>query len=197
VISIVENGVLKGYIAFQPSVFDGVEAYGIEEICADSKVTSAKLIDQLIDRSAKDKIDFVFMKKTAELYDDVLSQKGFVSFVESVIMVVLLNPKELLLALSDESENGKTLELIIKGFDPVKVKIGQKGIKVVEDAVTDFTVSMDSKTFLRLFFGEASFLREFVRRRIRVKGMLNLHVIRRFFNLIRQGKVYIPYGDWV
>jgi len=112
-------------------------------------------------------------------------------------MVALLNPKDILSALSEETEDGKILMLLIKGFDPVTVKVGTKGIMVATNEKPDLTVSTDSKTFIRLLFGKTSLTKEFLRRRIALSNILDWTTASHFFNLIKHDKWYIPMGDWV
>ena len=112
-------------------------------------------------------------------------------------MIALLNPKELLMALSGRIENGKVLNLLIEGFDPVTVKVGEEGFMVVKEKEPDLTVSTDVRTFLGLFFGRTSLLKEFLRKRITISGILNWRTANHFFSLIKQDKWHIPMGDWV
>jgi putative sterol carrier protein len=196
-VTVESNGRLKGYAAFILVNFDEVRAYDVREISAEDENTLVQLIDQIADRGCKDEVDFIFVKRCDEPFNEVFSKKGFSSFIESVIMIALFDPEKLLSALSEKVENGKALRLIIKGFDPINVKVGEKGIMLVKEAKPDLTVSIDSKTFLKLFFGRASFMSEFLRRRIALDGILSLGAARSFFRIIKEPKWYIPMGDWV
>lgn len=195
--TVVKDRRLKGYAAYFLVNFEQVRAYDIREICAVDKETLAQLVEQIVDKSVKDNVDFIFLKWFEGAHKDVLAKKGFLSFSEAVIMTALFNPKELLSTLSEEIGKGKVLKLLIKGFDAVTVKVGEKGIMVVQEDISDLTVSTDSKTFLRLFFGRTSFLKEFLKRRVTLSNILNWTTANRFFNLIKQDKLHIPMGDWV
>lgn len=194
--AVTKNGELKGYAAYYLINFEEARAYDVREICAEDEKILAQLLDQIADRSVKDSVDFVFIRKREDPYRDMYAKRGFLSFLESVIMIALLNPRELLSALSEEIEKGKVLKLLIEGFDPITVKVGEKGIIVVKENRSDLTVSTNSETFLRLFFGRTSFLKEFLKRRVTLNNILNWTTANRFFNLIKQDNWHIPMGDW-
>jgi len=192
-----KDGRLKGYAVFGLVNFEQIRAYEVREICAEDEDTEGQLIDQIVNQSVQDNVDFVFVKRCEEPYESVFTKKGFASFVESAVMITLFDPRQLLLTLSERIEKGKVLAMQIAGFDPIIVKVGQNGIMVMDDGEPDLTVSTDSKTFLRLFFGRTSFLKEFLRKRISVSSILSLTVVNRFFKAVRHDKWYIPMGDWV
>ena len=195
--TVVRNERLKGYAAYYLVNSEQARAYDIREICAEDQDTLTELIDQIVEKSAKDNVDFIFVRRCKEPHENVFAKKRFFSFSESVIMIALFNPKDLLLTLSKRIETGKVINLIIKGFDPITVRVGEKGIMVVKKEKSDLTVSTDDKTFLRLFFGRTSFLKEFLRRRITIGSITNWTTANHFFNVLRQDKWYIPMGDWV
>jgi len=195
--TVVKNERLKGYAAYCLINFEQNRAYDIREICAEDQDTLTKLIDQIIEKSVEDNVDFIFLRRCEEPHKNVFVKKGFFSFSESVIMGALFNPEELLLALSTQIENGQILNLVIKGFTPVTVRVGKKGIMVVKKEKSDLTVSTDDKTFLRLFFSKTSFLKEFLRKRITISNVLQWTTVNHFFKIIRQDKWYIPMGDWI
>jgi len=195
--TVVKNERLKGYATYCIENYEQNRVYNIREICAEDQDTLTELIDLIVKKSVEDNVDFIFVRSCEETHQDVFPKKGFVSFSESVIMITLLDPKELLSALSKQIEQGKVLNLVIKGFDPITVRVGEKGIMVVKNEKPDSTVSTDAKTFLKLFFGRASFLGELLRRRITISGILNWTTANRFFGFIKQQKWHIPMGDWV
>lgn len=195
--TVVKNEQLKGYAAYCLINFEQNRAYDIREICAEDQDTLTELIDQIIEKSVEDNVDFVFLRRCEEPHKNVFVQKGFFSFSESVIMGALFNPEELLLALSTQIENGAVLNLVIEGFSPITVRVGEKGIMVVKNEKSDLTVSTDGKTFLRLFFGKTSFLKEFLRKRITISNVLQWMRVNHFFKTVKQDKWYIPMGDWV
>lgn len=195
--TVVKNERLKGYAAYYLTDFDNSRAYEVREICAEDEETLAQLIDHVIEKSVEDDVDFVFVRRGEEPYENVFAEKGFFSFPESVVMVILFKPRELLLALSRRIEKGDILHLLINGFDPVPIRVGEEGIMVVEEDEPDLVVSTDARTFLRLFFGRTSLLKEVLGRRIRIGGVLNWTTANHFFNLIKQDKWHIPMGDWV
>ena len=177
--------------------FEQVKAYDVRELCARDEIVLAQLIDEITAKGIKDNVDFIFLKRCEEPYNDLFVRKGFSPFLESVIMIALFDPKELLSSLSEPIENGQILELVIKGFAPISIKVGEKRITVIEAEKSDLIVSTDSKTFLRLFFGRTSFRREFIRRRIRVSSISGLGIANKLFKVIRHDEWYIPMGDWV
>jgi hypothetical protein len=195
--TVTKDGKLKGYAVFYVMNFDQVRAYDVREIIAEDEKTLTQLLDQISDKGMKDDVDFIFLKRCEEPYARVVNNKGFTAFVESVVMIALLDPQKLLSALSEKVENGKVLRLLINGSDQIDIKVGQKGIMLVNGEKPEFIVSTDSKTFLRLFFGRTSLLSEFLRRRAKLSGIRCLAIARRFFNIIQQSKWYIPMGDWV
>ena len=195
VITVVENNKLKGYVVYSLLIEDETKVCRVGEVLADSSATLIELVDRLIEKSMEKGADFIILRRCEEPYNDVFDKKRFLTFAESVIMVVLLDPRELLLSISEKVESGKVLNLVIDGFDPITVMVGKKRIMVVEDQRSGLTVSTDSKTFLRLFFGKTSFLKELFHRKI-VTNPVQLSTVSRFFNIIRVKKWYIPSGDW-
>lgn len=196
-VTVAKDGELKGYAAFLLVNLEQAKVYDVREIVAEDAEVLSQLIDQIVARSIKDNVDFIFARTCEDSYKKVYDKKGALSFPESVVMIALLNPRALLSALSQDTDGGKTLTLSIEGFDPVTIRVGTKGIAVVTDEKPDFSLSTDSKTFLRLFFGRTSFLKEFLRRRIALSNILNLTTASRFFSMVRHDKLYIPMGDWV
>lgn len=196
-VTVNRDGKLRGYAAFFLVNFEQVRAYDVREICAEDEATMSQLIDQVADKGLKDNVDFIFVKRCEEPYNEIFSKKGFSSFVESVIMIALFDPQKLLSTLSEKVENGKVLRLVIKGFDPVDIKVGEKKMMLVEEQKPDQILWIDCKTFLRIFFDKTSFLNEFLRRRAKLRGVLGLATVLRFFNIVKVRKWYIPMGDWV
>lgn len=195
VIVIRKNGLLRGYAVCSIEFDHQIKVCGVLEICADGRDSLVELIDRIIEKGVKEDVDFIFLRRCEEPFDEVFDKKRFLTFLESAIMVALFNPKELLLPLSEEIEHGKTLKLIIEGFDPIIVKVGRNRIMVMHDAEPDFTVRTDSKTFLRLCFGKESFMRQFLKRNVFIDRLTCLPTILRFFSIIRNKKWYIPTGD--
>jgi hypothetical protein len=198
-VKVVDDGVLKGYAVFTVLSHEKIKPCRIAEICADSPKTLRQLIDQIMDYSVKNGIDFIFLRKGEEPIDIVFDERGFTSFVECVIMSVLLDPYKLLLSMSDNLEGGRILELTIRGFRPILVEVGRRKIRVVEQGrrKPDLRVYTDSKTFLELFFGKTSFLKEYLKRKVTVNKTLSMSTAAHFFDIVRQEKSYIPLGDWV
>ena len=198
VLEIFQNGTLKGYAIYSEELlFDGVKVYRVLEICAESREVFAELINQLVERAVKEEVDFVYAKGIDKKFNDVLTERGFFSFLESVVMVTLLNPFELFSSLSEEVDPGKTLNIVIEGFDPILLRVGEKGIMVVANEKPDLTVTTDSKTFVRLFFGKTSFFKQLVKGKIGINPMSRLPTAMHFFGLIKQKSWYIPIGDWL
>ena len=195
--TVIKNGELKGYAAYYLISFEEARAYDIREICAEDEEVLTQLVDQVVDKGVKDNVDFIFFRRCEDPYKDMYVKKGFSSFSESVIMIALLDPQKLLSALSEKVENGKVLRLLINGFGQIDIKVGEKGIMLVDGEKPEFTVLTDGKTFLRLFFGKTSLLNEFFRRRVKLGGIQYLATAQHFFNIVKQSKWYIPMGDWV
>jgi len=196
IIKIVRDGVLRGFAVYSILNYDAIKACGILDLCADGKDVLVELIDKIIEKAVNSGVDFIFLRECEEPYDDAFDAKGFFYFMESVILAVLLNPRELLLALSERIHHGKVLKFVVEGFDPILVKVGKKGIRVIEGERSDLKVLTDSKTFLRLFFGQTSVLKEFLRGRITIDRIFSLSTLVRFFSIIKQRRWYIPSGDW-
>lgn len=196
-LTVVIDGTLKGYAIYSRVLLNGTKAYRVLDITTNERWVFEKLMNQIVENSIKEKIDFIYFKKCDEVYDDVLEKKGFMSFAESVIMIVLLNPHKLLLSLSEEIKCGKVLKLCIEGFEPISVKVGEKRIKVVEAERSDSVVQTNSKTFLKLFFRRTSLIKELFKRNVIIDNLLHLPVAIRFFNVIKQDRWYIPQADWL
>ena len=196
-IEIVQEGALKGYAVFSELMHGEVKAYKVLEICAMSGDVFDELINLLIERAVRDKVDFIYTKGSDERFNDILFGKGFFSFLESAVMTVLLNPYELLSSLSEKVNQGKILNIAINGFDPVLLRIGEKGVMVITDGKPDLTVRTDSKTFIKLFFGKTSFSKQLFQGKVRINSLTNLPTAMHFFTVIKQQHLYIPLGDWL
>jgi len=198
VLEIFQNGTLKGYAIYSEELlFDGVKVYRVLEICAESREVFAELINQLIERAVKEEVDFVYTKGIDKKFNDVLTEREFFSFLESTVMVTLLNPYELFSSLSEEVNRGKTLNITIKGFDPILLRVGEKEIMVVAHEKPDLTVTTDSETFVKLLFGKTSFFKQLLKGKIRIDSVSSLPTAMHFFDLIKQKSWYIPLGDWL
>jgi len=195
VIRITKDGKLRGYAVYSIANDDQNRVLRIQEICSDGKETLIKLLDSLVGSGLKEEADFIYLRQCTEQYGDVFDQKGFLTSMESVVMIVLLNPRDILSALSENIKRGEHLTLRIRGFDPITVKVGKKGIKLLEDMQSKVNVSTDSVTFLNFLFGKTSFWKELVKRKVTF-DILHLPTVYRFFKSISNKKWYIPPGDW-
>jgi len=195
VLTIIENGKLKAYAVFSIQEAEGARAYKILEICSEGSEPLFKLIELILESAMKNKVDFVFLREIDENYDVTLRGRGFISFVDSIISLVLLNPEEFLQSIAEDIHEGKVLRLSINGFSPVDVKVGKAAIMVVNDEKPDFVLSIDAKMFLKLLFGKSSFLKESLKGNIKVP-IMHWSRTKHFFELMRTEKSYIPSGDW-
>lgn len=197
VVTVTIDGVIKGYAVYSVFVRGQFRQLSVLDICTDSEKTLAEIVDLLKKRALDEDVDLIYVRKAPDSIDRVFDQKDFISFIESVIMVTLLNPHEFLRALSREINDGKNLKLCLKGFEPFTIRVGKNGIKVLTDGMADLVVSTDSDTFLRLVFCRASFWKEFLKGKIRVSRTTELSTARRFLDAIKQERWHIPFGDWV
>lgn len=195
-VTVKRNGVLKGYAAYLIFVRNQLTAMSILDMSADGEDTLAELIERIIQHGKAEGVDLIYFRKTPGSEDNIFDEKGFISFVESVIMVALFNPKELLSAFSQDKVSGTDLRVSIEGFEPITVKVSKKGIKVVSQEKHDLEVFTDSETFLRLFFGKTTFFKQYLKRKVKVSNILKLMAVYHFFRKIRQEKWHIPFGDW-
>ncbi len=195
VLTIVKDREMKAYCVYSAIADEGTKVYKILEICADGSEAFNELIDCIVRNGMKDQVDFIFLRESDESHGAALRIKGFMSFVDSVISIVLLDPKKLLSSISEEVHEGKTFRLNIHDFEPVTVKVGKEKIMILESEKSECSMSTDAKTFLRLFFGKTSFLKEFLKRNVKV-SVFDLLITKRFFKLIKTEKWYIPSGDW-
>ena len=74
------NGRLKGYAAYFLINFEQVRAYGIWGICAEDEDTLTELIEQVVEKSVKDNVDFIFVRGVEGSYVNVLDKKKFSSY---------------------------------------------------------------------------------------------------------------------
>jgi len=195
VIKITKDGKLRGYAVYFITNDDQNRVLKVQEICSDGKATLMKLLDSIVESGLEEEADFIHLRRCTEPYGDVFDQKGFLTSMESVVMIVLLNPREILSALSENFKGGEPLTLRIRGFDPVTVKVGKKGIMLLEDTQSEVNVLTDSMTFLNFLFGKTSFWKELVKRKVTF-DILHLPTVYRFFKSISNKKWYIPPGDW-
>lgn len=196
IITVKRNGELKGYASYLTFVRGQSTALGVLDMNAETEDVLEELTDTLIQLAETEGVDIIYFRKTPGLDDRVLDTKGFSTFVETVMVIKLLDLGELLKAFSDDDASGPRIKLDVKGLEPVTVTAGKKGLKFVSEEKPDLELSTDSETFLKLFFNQTSVLREFLGRRLKVSNILKLSIAARFFNLIRQEKWYIPFGDW-
>lgn len=197
VVSVTKDGLLKGYAVYFVFARGQFKQLSVLDLCVDGENTLTEIVDLLKKKALEEDVDLIYVRKPPDPTDKIFDQKGFMSSTESVIMVTLLNPNELLRALSAEVNDGKNLKLSLEGFEPVTVQVGKKGVKVLTDGGTDLVVSTDSQTFLRLTFGRTSFWKELLKGKIKVSRVTELSTARRFFDAIQQEKWHIPFGDWV
>ncbi len=198
VLKILQDGTLRGYAIYSQQLFsEGIKAYKILEICAEKRDIFSELLDQIIEHAVKENVDFIYITESNGKFSGNFTEKGFFSFLKSVIMIVLLNPQEFFSSLSEEVDHGETLKLLIKGYDPVLLRVGEKGVMVVSKSEPDLTVTTDSKTFLNLLFGKTSFFRQLLQGKVSISSLSNLPTVVHFFNVIKLKKWYIPPGDWL
>jgi len=198
IVKIYRNGELKGYAICSLSDYEpDLKMYKILELCAAEKEIMEELIDSIIVKGEQRGADFITIRRCGEPFEDLFDKTGFLDLKESVIMVVLLNPKELLVPLSKEDVKGRRVNLEIHGFEPISLVVGKDKIRLLEyKNGPDLVLSMSDKIFLRLFFGKTSVLKEFLRGSIRIKGKIHINTATRFFGIIKQTNWYIPPGDW-
>lgn len=196
IITVKRNGLLKGYASYLTFARGQLNALGVLDMNAETEDVLEELTETLIQRAEAEGVDIIYFRKTPEPDDRVLDKKGFSSFVETVIVVKLLDLRELLEAFSDPDASGPCIRLDIKGLEPVALIVGKKGIKLLSETKPELEITAESETFLKLFFNQTSVSREFLGRRLRVNNILKLSIAGRFFNLIKQEKWYIPFGDW-
>lgn len=190
-----EGETLKGYAILETSLAAQYKALIVRELCANGKDAFGQLIDLIIERGVEENADSIIWRQCREPYNQILDEKGFLTSSESVIMIALLNPRELLLPLYSPIDVGRVMKLNIKEFDALTIKVGKNGFALVENDQAKFTLSIDMKTFIRLFFGKTSFLVEFLKRKISV-NIQDLWTAKHFFDLIKNQNWYIPSGDW-
>ncbi len=196
IVKIQEEGELKGYAIGCMSHHKGLRMYRILEFCATDNKTTRKLIDSMIRRGEQIGADFVIGKTCQEPFDSVFKETGFASIKENVVMFVLLNLEELLVPLSSDAVQGRVFTLIINGFKPLNIVVGKDKIRILgEKATPDIRVSLEARTFLRLFFGKTTVLKEVLRGNLRIEGKIHFNTIFRFFRIFKQNKWYIPQGD--
>jgi hypothetical protein len=196
IITVKRNGVLRGYASYLTFARGQLTALGVLDMNAEGDDVLEELTEALIQRAEAEGVDIVYFRKTPGPDDRVLDKKGFSSFVETVIAIKLLDPRELLKAFSDDDASGPCIRLDIEGFESITATVGKKGIKLLSETKADLELSTDSETFLKLFFNQTSVMREFLRRRLKTSNISKLLVAMRFFNLIKQEKWYLPFGDW-
>ena len=191
-----KKNALSGYAICSLVTRNEIKEYHVQEICSDGKDTLNELLDQIIERGAKNKVDFIVLRSCGEPFSNLFDEKGFLTTIDIAIIVRLLNPRKLLLSMSNKLEGGKILKLVIKGVDPILVKVRKTEISVVENENAHFTVVTDSNTFLKLLFGKTSFLKEFLKRRVFISHIHHLLTASNFFKIVQNDKWYIPSGDF-
>ena len=195
-VQIREKGELEGYAVLEYSTHELNITCIVREMCASSREVFQQVVDRVIEEALKQNVDFIAWRKCQESFDDLLKEKGFLTLAESIIMIALLNPKEFLKPLSSKEVGyGKIARLNIKGFESLFVKIGKNSFSITENCHEDFTISTDGLTLVKLFFGRASFFKEWLKGRI-IVSVFNLRGAKRLFLLIKNERWHIPSGDW-
>lgn len=198
VIEVRRDGTLKGYaVCAAGEMIGGGRLLQVLEFGAENEEIMTELMVKLEARTKDESIDLISLTCFDESYDDLLTRKGFIDFASSAIMVALINPQELLAALSSKGVTGRRLNLEIAGFNPISVLVGENEIEVAEYNPEGVTLAMSDKTFVNIMFGKASLMREFLKGRIKVRGKSQLGIARRFFAIIKQENLYIPPGDGI
>lgn len=186
---------LKGYAIYSFLTQYNTKICKISEICADERATLSELIDNIVKICLKEKACFIIFRSSGEPYADIFDKKGFITVLETVIMSVLLNPQDILIALSEEIRDGTVLELVIRGFEPITLRVGKVGMMIERGKKPNLTVSTDRKTFLKLFFEKTSVWKEFLKGNLGVNKIYRLPTVSRFFKIVRHKKWYMPPGD--
>lgn len=189
------NGVLRGYAAISISEAEHNKVLTIREICADEKETFSQLMELVTERGMEQNVDFIVWRRCQEAFEDVLLEKGALTFTETMIMVALMNPQVFLKPFSDRVDKGNVVKLNIEGSLPVSLRIGENNFTMEDATPTDFTISLDSLTFVKLFFGKTSFFKEWIKGKIKV-SLRHYQTASRLFKIVRNQRWYVPSGDW-
>ena len=195
-VQIRENGGLVGYAVLEYSTYELNKISIIREMCASSSEVFLKIVDKITEKALEQNVDFIVWRKCQEPFDELLNEKGFLTFEESIVMIALLNLRDFLKSLAaKEVDDGKIAKLGIKGFEPLSVKIGRDSLSIAGNDENGFAISTDGLTFVRLFLGQTSFFKEWLKGKLKV-SVFNFNEARRFFSLIENKRWYIPSGDW-
>ena len=199
VISVYRDSELKGYAIACLSDFESdLKVYLVLELCATDAATANELIDKVVTRGNRRNADFILIRGCGEPFERSLGRLGFLDFNESVILGLLLNPRQLLAPLCSEGVQGRRVNLEIQGAEPIGLVVGKGGLGLCEcGPEAQISLSLDSRVFLKLFFGRTSIWNEILRGHVRIKGKVHILTAARLFRTIRQDRWYIPSGDWV
>lgn len=199
IIKIYRQGNLEGYaICSLSELKASVKMLQVLEFCATEKEVMDELLTKVTAKGNEKGADFITLAQYNEPFADLLATHEFVDFTGFTVMAALLNPKELLVALSAENISGRRLNLEINGFSPISLVVGEDKIKVIEyDPKAEVVLAMSDKAFVNAFFGKTSLLGELLKGEIKVKGKVHLNLAMKFFGIIKQRKAYIPIGDGI
>lgn len=194
----IKDDVLRGYAVVLLEEAD-MRTYYVLELCAESEEIAVKLIDEILEMGKAEDVDVINIKPCDDkVLDSILDKRRCLSMVSGLIMVALTSPRDLLKALSTDVKEGVLVELSIQGFTPIKLVVGKRGFKVVENSNKPCVViRMDAKTFLRIFFNKVSFWRAWLAGKIKIDKLRYIMVAHRFFKFIRHERWYIPPGDYL
>jgi len=199
VITVRREGQMRAYAVCALAEFGaGAKAFQVLEFCAEDKEVMAELLNQITDRAREKDADVITITRHHEPFADLLQKHGFIDSPGYVVLAALLNVRELLSAFSEEGVSGRTLCLVIAGFDPVYLIIGANGVKLLDKAEkADVTLEMSDKTFINLFFNRTIFIKELLKGNVKIKGLAGIGIAMRLFAVIKQKRIYIPPGDGI
>ncbi|MBI2868946.1 MAG: hypothetical protein HYX96_03880 [Chloroflexi bacterium] len=196
-VRIEENGVLKGYAIGTLCDYEhGAKMYRVLEICAAERDTLQGLLESITRRAGDRGADFIVIRRCDEPDDDLFRRDGYLSASENSIMVVLLNPRDLLAPFSHSNTRGNVINIKITGFESLSIAVGENSIAVCDGVREQApSLALSAESFLGLFFGKTNLLKEVFKGNVKVNWRY-LPVVARLFNIIRQKRWYVPFGEW-
>ena len=193
-----EKGSLKAYAIYRLTERGELKWLEVLDMCAIDENAMSRLMRMVVKEAICARADVVGVWYASRRYRTALARSGFLESANGICFTALLDPLKLLNALSSERasrEPDVVMGVIIKGHPEITVGIKGDEMGIVEGLKPDFFIKLDEETFIRLFLGQTSPLKELLSGRLSVSKLRFLPVVLRFFRSIRHDEWYIPAGD--
>jgi predicted acetyltransferase len=209
-----QEGKICGYIVFGFKKMGGANVSTVYEICATNEKTANVLLTRAFEHTKNKEVDYILVQIPANLpvIHETLREFDFVRMTkpEMKIMVTLIDPTKIVAesaGIFNEHQKtgefrkflGKNKQILIRIDDfnvGILLRDGKLTVTDKFDGSADAELKMKAYEFLRIFFCQTSVFREFLARRIKIRGLISNLYIFSLINAMRfQKPFFFPLTD--